>query len=469
VADLDGARVALEQGLQVARGDGLLTAALDQVLDRIRERLKLMPEGDEDGGRSSQHSKSALRPPSAHRKAASGRSSRPGARGSSGRYGSAQRSGSAHSSSELDGAGGSHHGSSFDPGRRGSGRALMTTKSRALSCRSLSSAAPDGTFESTTTIPSVPKPKGETSVPRQVPSKAIRTKGANPGLGSGIAPTTTRRTQWRGKSPRTVSEFVKQHRAELREQMRAVRAELDLIDRLAKSSKRQKLNLLFGLIDSDQKGAVESRELAKLLRSRNQLLPTDESLKRALLMIKAFDADGNVELDRDEFEYLFQGLVQHMNVDFDELVEYLSLELSFATADGTCPVRDDDSGKCDEESESTSTSESESTASFHEASDDPAEPAGRSATHCCPRGAAPAATPDLRRQSSEWSLEYPNRELVPLSPTPAPTRLTRGTSSGSAPASKEKRAASSAQSSGAQGVSRASRVSSIALSSSSWH
>lgn len=473
LADLDGARVALEQGLQVARGDGLLTAALDQVRARVRERQETIEQRGGDLG-NSRAGTPVARPPSARRKATGGRSSRHTGSASSGRYGSARRSGSVQSLSELDGAGGSHHGSSFDPRRRGTGRALMSAESRALSCRSLSSAASAGTFGSSVTSTSKTSMKGEPYAPRQVPSKAIRAKGKGAGTGAEKAPTKTLRTQSRTNPPMKLSEFVKQNRAELREQMKLVRAKLDLIDLLAKSSNRQKLDLLFGLIDSDQTGAVDTRELIKLLRSRNQLLSIDETFIGTLRMAKAYDADVNAELNRDEFDLVFQRTVQHMDVEFDELAEYLSLELSFATGNisGRAGIG---CGEYDEESESTSTSESDSSSSFHQSDDDPAEPPYRPTTPRCPPRATSkfpgqAATSALRRQSSEWSLEYANRELVPLSPTPATVRLAVGSTSGGAvPVSSGTRTASSARSSGAQGVPRASRASSVALPSSSWH
>ena len=108
--------------------------------------------------------------------------------------------------------------------------------------------------------------------------------------------------------------------------MRLVQAKLALIELLAQMDKDQKLDLLFGLIDLDRSGTVDAQELAVVLRSRNQLLSTGESISRAITMVKAFDEDGNAELDRDEFELFFQSMVQHLNLDFDELAEYLSLE-----------------------------------------------------------------------------------------------------------------------------------------------
>ena len=290
---------------------------------------------------------------------------------------------------------------------------------------------------------------------------------------------TTRRMLSRGKPPSTVSEFVKLTRFELREQKELVHAKLDLIDRLAKAKKYEKLDLLFGLIDLEQRGAVDVRELTKMLRSRNQLLLSDESINRALRTVKAIDEDVIVDLDRNEFELFFQSMVQHLTIDFDELAEYFSLKLSFAAAEprsvtATDRARDD-FGEYKEESESTSMSESESSSSFHHADDEPAAPPNRFATPRCARGPAPkssgkAATSALRRQPSEWSLEYDNRELVSLSPTPATIRLSDGSASGRAvQASGGRRAASGATASGALGKSHSSRASTVTLSSSSCH
>jgi hypothetical protein len=127
----------------------------------------------------------------------------------------------------------------------------------------------------------------------------------------------------------TVSAFVKKTREDLQQQMAVIQAKLALIELLTKLSKTQKLDLLFGLIDEDRSGLVDAEELAVVLRSRNSQLSTGDSIHRAMNMVAAFDEDGNAALDRQEFERFITSMVSHLKLDFDELAEFLSLELSF--------------------------------------------------------------------------------------------------------------------------------------------
>jgi hypothetical protein len=127
---------------------------------------------------------------------------------------------------------------------------------------------------------------------------------------------------------------VRETRVELREQLKIIEAKLALLDLLAEMTVEQKLDLLFGLIDLDRSGTVDAQELAIVLRSRNQNLTDGGSISRAVNMVKAFDEDGNAELDRDEFRLFFGSMASHMGLRLDELAEYLSLELSFAKDQG---------------------------------------------------------------------------------------------------------------------------------------
>jgi hypothetical protein len=128
----------------------------------------------------------------------------------------------------------------------------------------------------------------------------------------------------------SVSDYVKKNRTELREQLKVVQTKLALVDLLGDMTRPQKLDLLFGLIDMDRSGTIDAQELAVVLRTRNHMLTDGESIIRAVSMVKAFDEDGNAELDRGEFEQFFTGMMSNMNVDFDDLAEYLSIELSFS-------------------------------------------------------------------------------------------------------------------------------------------
>jgi trimeric autotransporter adhesin len=470
--DLECARKALEQGLQVARNDELLTSALEKLLRRMRDQHHdLTAPGSGGSGSGSHHGSSQLRPPSSHRNcgSSSGAGTGGSSHGKSSRSKPTLKSGSSHSSSEASAAAGCRHGSGG-----GGGAAYLSPETRSMSSKSLSSTTSGTTSGSSAMSPSK-LPQAACSAPisarRASSSSSSTRRGTASGKGSGgrllSPPTKPRRTTTssanRPSRPRNVSEFVQQTRIELKEQMRLVQAKLALIELLAQMDKDQKLDLLFGLIDSDRSGTVDAQELAVVLRSRNQLLSTGESISRAVTMVKAFDEDGNAELDRTEFELFFQSMVQHMNLDFDELAEYLSLELSFAKDNDTKDRNDayEDEGignECDdfvegEENESTCVSESESSASFHLATSRESQRLSAKSS-----GAATSAvSSSSRRQPPESSLQPDTGHSTASSLSSANPAASRRTSGAAAPTSSGRRTASGTHSSVSSSATRSPR------------
>lgn len=96
----------------------------------------------------------------------------------------------------------------------------------------------------------------------------------------------------------------------------------------------EKLDRLFRLIDGDGSGTVDARELAAILRLRNANLTEREALDRAVTMVKAFDADGNAELDQDEFRTFIGTMLEQLRLDPDEFVEFLIFHIAYPEAEG---------------------------------------------------------------------------------------------------------------------------------------
>jgi hypothetical protein len=121
--------------------------------------------------------------------------------------------------------------------------------------------------------------------------------------------------------------------------MRLLRDKIDLVDRLDAMKGRldEKLDYLFGLIDRDGSGSVDAGELATILRLRNADLSKDDAERRAAAMVAAFDADGNAEMDRDEFETFIRTMLVQLRLDPDEFVDFLSWNIVFpASLDNSC-------------------------------------------------------------------------------------------------------------------------------------
>jgi hypothetical protein len=116
--------------------------------------------------------------------------------------------------------------------------------------------------------------------------------------------------------------------------MRLLREKMDLVDRLDAMKGRldDKLDYLFGLIDRDGSGSVDSGELATILRLRNSDLSEADATRRAEAMVAAFDADGNAEMDRGEFETFIRTMLVQLRLDPDEFMDFLIWNIVFPEA-----------------------------------------------------------------------------------------------------------------------------------------
>ena len=133
----------------------------------------------------------------------------------------------------------------------------------------------------------------------------------------------------KAKKATNVSSFVEQTRRELKLQLAAIQAQLDLINELAQMSDDEKLDLLFSLIDRDGDGTVDATELAAALRKRNEDLSFTDSLERAIDMVAIFDTDGDAKLDYDEFSNFISVMLKELGIDFHEFSEFLVLQILF--------------------------------------------------------------------------------------------------------------------------------------------
>lgn len=130
------------------------------------------------------------------------------------------------------------------------------------------------------------------------------------------------------KETKSVSQFVQASRVQLQLEMIALQAQLDLINALAELSDKEKMEMLFALIDKDGSGRIDAKELAAALRKRNANLPLGTSLDRAMNMVALFDQDGDAKLDLAEFETLVDTLVEELEgTTFHEFSEFLLLQL----------------------------------------------------------------------------------------------------------------------------------------------
>jgi Ca2+-binding EF-hand superfamily protein len=147
----------------------------------------------------------------------------------------------------------------------------------------------------------------------------------------------------------TPSAFVQETRLELKLQMTALQAQLDLLDELASMSDNDKLEVLFTLVDEDHDGKVDARELSNAIRKRNnnKNLSFADSLDRAMDMVAIFDADGDAKLDLQEFSEFVNNMAEELGggggggaKNFHEISEFLILQIVFSGGTGNTVEED---------------------------------------------------------------------------------------------------------------------------------
>eukprot|EP00522_Entomoneis_paludosa_P007214 CAMPEP_0172450224 /NCGR_PEP_ID=MMETSP1065-20121228/8661_1 /TAXON_ID=265537 /ORGANISM="Amphiprora paludosa, Strain CCMP125" /LENGTH=572 /DNA_ID=CAMNT_0013202001 /DNA_START=227 /DNA_END=1945 /DNA_ORIENTATION=+ len=131
----------------------------------------------------------------------------------------------------------------------------------------------------------------------------------------------------------SVSSYVEQKRMELKLQKAALDAQLEFIDMMAKMSDEEKLQELFSVIDDDNNGYIDAKELATALRRRHANMTFQGSLEKAIDMVAIFDTDGDARLNLDEFQGYLDVMLQELNVTFQEFSEYMVFQTTFAPED----------------------------------------------------------------------------------------------------------------------------------------
>jgi EF-hand domain pair len=161
------------------------------------------------------------------------------------------------------------------------------------------------------------------------PTKPSRTTSAR---GGGRRETTTTTTTTAAGSGKPSTLFARQTRHVLHQQILLAQEKLNLVEDLDRMTTNKKLNCLFQLVDGDGSGMVDAQELAAILRLRNANLTERESLDRAANMVSAFDADGNAELDQEEFRTFIATMLDQLQLDSDEFVEFLIFHIAYPDA-----------------------------------------------------------------------------------------------------------------------------------------
>jgi Ca2+-binding EF-hand superfamily protein len=132
------------------------------------------------------------------------------------------------------------------------------------------------------------------------------------------------------KKHKNVSQFVAETKKILELQMAALQAQLDMVNELTRMTIKEKLDLLFSLMDKDGDGTIDAKELADGLRKQNDGLSFSGSIEKSIEMIAIFDDDGDAELDREEFEHFVEKMVVELDSSFDEFAEFLVYQILFS-------------------------------------------------------------------------------------------------------------------------------------------
>lgn len=134
-------------------------------------------------------------------------------------------------------------------------------------------------------------------------------------------------------SSSSVSQFVHETKKNLELQLAAIQAQLKMVSELAAMTMEEKMDLLYNLLDKDQSGTIDAKELAGGLRKRNEGLSFGDAIQKSVEMIAIYDEDGDAELDRDEFRHFVERMVSELNATVDEFCEFLVYQILFSTGD----------------------------------------------------------------------------------------------------------------------------------------
>ena len=95
-------------------------------------------------------------------------------------------------------------------------------------------------------------------------------------------------------------------------------------------NEEKKVELLFETIDKDKGGTIDAEELSMAIR-QNEELSLSASLEKAIDMVAKFDADGNGELDKEEFHCCVSDMVVELGLTVPAFCEYLIVPLTLET------------------------------------------------------------------------------------------------------------------------------------------
>lgn len=137
----------------------------------------------------------------------------------------------------------------------------------------------------------------------------------------------------------SMSDFVVFAKANLELKIFALQSQLKLLNSLSDMSDEDKVSLLFSLLDKDNDGRIDARELADGIRKRNEDMSFSEGLERAIKFVALFDSDNDARLDREEFKSFLDTMLNELGVSFHELSEFLILQLLFSDG-GNDPVEE---------------------------------------------------------------------------------------------------------------------------------
>ena len=135
-------------------------------------------------------------------------------------------------------------------------------------------------------------------------------------------------TQHKAQHATTASSFVAEKRRQIKLEMAALQAQLDLLAELEEMSDDAKIEMLFSLIDKKRDGMVDAAELANALRAGNKSLSLSDAIDRAIRTVAAFDKDGDTKLDMAEFKTCIEATRDELDMTLGEFAEFMSLQLA---------------------------------------------------------------------------------------------------------------------------------------------
>ena len=141
----------------------------------------------------------------------------------------------------------------------------------------------------------------------------------------------TQKTQ----KPSGPSTFAQAAKAAIKMQMKALEAQLQILEDIGMMSDEEKLEILFDILDKDRSGALSATELADGLRRIRGDVNFEESLAVAIERVVKFDTDGDGKLQLTEFKVYVDTLCEAVGASFHEMSEMLIIGVLFSDSGNT--------------------------------------------------------------------------------------------------------------------------------------